>query len=92
MKAIQNLKTEFSEEVKILKRTEAEIKVELNISISQLGNTEESVISRVDQVEDWTQDLKISRGIGPLEQRIFKKIKMHELRMRNYGYQEKNIY
>lgn len=52
MKAIQNLKTEFSEEVKILKRTEAEIKVELNNSISQLGNTEESVISRVDQVED----------------------------------------
>lgn len=43
MKAIQNLKTEFSEEVKILKRTEAEIKVELNISITQLGNTEESV-------------------------------------------------
>lgn len=75
MKAIQNLKTEFSEEVKILKRTEAEIKVELNISISQLGNTEESVISRVDQVEDWTQDLKISRGIGPLKQRIFKKLK-----------------
>lgn len=75
MKAIQNLKTEFSEEVKILKRTEAEIKVELNNSISQLGNTEESVISRVDQVEDWTQDLKISRGIGPLKQRIFKKLK-----------------
>lgn len=47
MKAIQDLKTEFSE-VKILKRTQAEIKVELNNSITQLGNTKESVISRVD--------------------------------------------
>lgn len=51
MKAIQDLKTEFSEDVKILKRTQAEIKVELNNSVNQLGNTKESVISRVDQVE-----------------------------------------
>lgn len=48
MKALQDLKTGFSEEVKIFKRTQAEIKVELNNSINQLGNTKESVISRVD--------------------------------------------
>lgn len=51
MKAIQDLKTEFSEEVKILKIIKAEIKVELNNSINQLGNTKESIISRVDEVD-----------------------------------------
>ena len=51
MKPIQDLKTEFSEEVKILKRIQAEIKVELNNSINQLENTKKSTISRVDQVK-----------------------------------------
>lgn len=55
-----------------MKRSQAEIKMELKNSETQLENPGESLLYRMGQVEDKVSGLEGNRGIGPLQQRIWK--------------------
>lgn len=70
---MQDLKTEFSKEVDTLKRTHNEMKIELKNQITELENSQESLISRMSQSEDRNiKTCRKSRGSRPKKQGIWK--------------------
>lgn len=58
MKTIQNIKSEFNNNRKIMKRTQITMMMELKNSITQLRKLGKNLISRINKVEDKISGLK----------------------------------
>lgn len=52
MTGVRDLKSEFNKEIEMLMRSQAEMKLELKKSITQVENSEESLARRMAQVEN----------------------------------------
>lgn len=59
-KTIKDLKTQFKKDIEILKRTQAEMKIEWEKCNTHLENSKENLTSRRGQVEESFQDSKIA--------------------------------
>ena len=67
METIQNLRMEFNLETEMVKRTQAEMKMELENPKAKLGNATESLTSRTSETEDRESGLRIKLH---LDQRV----------------------